>query len=100
MIDCHAHLATSDFDEDRELVLERARVAGVETLTRSRVVPAAGKAQEVRVVRGRRLGAVPPELHSARRRTSSAREGAVRPAGSGSYPSPSSSGILFGSSGS
>ncbi|MBW2455437.1 MAG: TatD family hydrolase [Deltaproteobacteria bacterium] len=30
MIDCHAHLAAADFDDDRPAVLERARAAGVE----------------------------------------------------------------------
>ncbi len=30
MIDCHAHLAAADFDDDRSAVLERARAAGVE----------------------------------------------------------------------
>jgi TatD DNase family protein len=30
VIDCHAHLAASDFDDDRVLVLERAQAAGVE----------------------------------------------------------------------
>lgn len=32
MIDCHAHLACSDFDEDRDQVIERARRAGVERI--------------------------------------------------------------------
>lgn len=32
MIDCHAHLACSDFDGDRAQVLERARRAGVERI--------------------------------------------------------------------
>lgn len=32
MIDCHAHLACSDFDEDRDQVIERARLAGVERI--------------------------------------------------------------------
>lgn len=32
MIDCHAHLAISEFDADREAVIERARDAGVECI--------------------------------------------------------------------
>jgi TatD DNase family protein len=32
MIDCHAHLACSDFDGDRGQVIERARLAGVERI--------------------------------------------------------------------
>ena len=32
MIDCHAHLACSDFDGDRDQVIERARLAGVERI--------------------------------------------------------------------
>lgn len=32
MIDCHAHLATREFDADREAVIDRARDAGVECI--------------------------------------------------------------------
>jgi len=32
MIDCHAHISHSVFDQDREIVIERARRAGVNAI--------------------------------------------------------------------
>ena len=32
MIDTHSHIYEPDFDEDRELVIQRARLAGVECI--------------------------------------------------------------------
>lgn len=46
MIDCHAHLAGSDFDADRDHVIERARLAGVERI----VVVGEDWADDVRVL--------------------------------------------------